>query len=148
MTGLFFHNLGRINPTNPVTLPNGEYNKVSLIQQLQDGGQTVQKTNQFYNQGNLVIEPIKGWQIHADIASRLEFNPYTRQFNPISYTSPQGAQKCLTCSPESMTPAYTRSTPTGTFRVLPGAGHSYYRESADQHPVLLVQTSTPTTRST
>ncbi|MDE6489751.1 MAG: SusC/RagA family TonB-linked outer membrane protein, partial [Muribaculaceae bacterium] len=129
MTGLFFHNLGRINPTNPVTLPNGEYNKQSLIQSLQDGGQTVQKTNQFYNQGNLLIEPIKSWQIHADIASRLEFNPYTRQFNPISYTGPQGSQKWLNVLPGVNDAGIYSINTNGTFRVLPGAGHSYYEKA-------------------
>ena len=67
----------------PIYYPTGEYTQGSMIKSMTEGGRQVQKTQQLYNQASLVIEPIKGWQINADVNSRLENNTYTRQFNLI-----------------------------------------------------------------
>ncbi len=127
LNSLFFHNIGRRYPTIPLYLPNGEYHENSMVQSIKDGGRINQKTQQFYNQANLLIEPIKGWQIHAEINSRIEHNPYTRQFKPISVTGPYGGQKYLQVL--EGVPAQKKINQWGNFQVYPSAGESYYEKA-------------------
>lgn len=127
LNGLFFHNLGRRHPIVPIYLPNGEYHPDSMIQAMEDGGQQKTKTQQIYNQANLIIEPIKDWQIHAEINSRIENNPYTRQFKPISVTGPDGEPILLQVL-EGVSP-HKRIRNNGTFDVYPAAGESYYEKA-------------------
>jgi hypothetical protein len=90
MNDLFFHNLGRIYPLVPLTLPNGEFHSSSLINALQNGGDQIANGKSFSNQGKVVIEPIKDWKIYADFSSRIESPNDTRQFKKIYYTQPDG----------------------------------------------------------
>lgn len=64
--GLFFHNLARRWPTIPVTDPNGHYPESSEIVQLEDGGRDNKSTDDFTQQLQLIIEPIKNWRITAE----------------------------------------------------------------------------------
>ena len=63
---LFFHNLARRWPTIPVTDPNGHYMEGSEIVQLEDGGRDKKQRDDFTQQLQLVIEPIKNWRITAE----------------------------------------------------------------------------------
>jgi TonB-linked SusC/RagA family outer membrane protein len=128
LNSLFYHNLGRRLPTNPVTTPNGEYSEESMIQSLQDGGDEVTRKQQFYNQANLTITPLENWNIHAEINSRLENNPYTRQFKPIGMVGPDGTYKYLSCFNGVATQHLIRDN--GTFNVYPDAGESYYEKAS------------------
>lgn len=127
LNSLFYHNLGRRYATEPLYLPNGEYHPKSLIQSMEDGGREKTKTQQVYNQANLIIEPIKNWQIHAEINSRIENNPYTRQFNPISVTGPDGNPIALQVL--EGVPVTHAIRPNGTFNVYPAAGEAYYEKA-------------------
>lgn len=130
LNSMFFHQLSRMSPTIPVFLPNGEYHPESYIQQLQDGGRQTQKNMQFYNQGNLTVTPIKGWQIHAELNSRIENNPFTRQFKPVTFTRPDGTTGYLNLVDQQN--SFRRIRDDGTFYVDPAAGESYY-EKAQTH---------------
>lgn len=66
MTGLFFHNIARRWPTNPVYDPNGNYLDGMEIIQMEDGGVQTQKKNYYTNQLALTLEPIKDWLIHVE----------------------------------------------------------------------------------
>lgn len=123
---LFFHNIGRRYPTEPLYLPNGEYHPNSLIQTMEDGGRVHDKTQQFYNQANLVIEPIKNWQLHAELNSRIEHNPYTRQFCPVYFTAPNGTRQPISFGDNGR---HTMNTSNGTFNVVPDLGESYYEKA-------------------
>lgn len=123
---IFFHNLGRRYPTEPVYLPNGEYHQESLIQPMEDGGRVSDKTQQFYNQANLIIEPIKDWLIHAEINSRIEHNPYTRQFIPVYYTAPNGTLQPISFGEN----ARFNTRDNGTFDFIPGPNQSYYEKAS------------------
>ncbi|MDE7142518.1 MAG: SusC/RagA family TonB-linked outer membrane protein, partial [Muribaculaceae bacterium] len=129
LNALFYHNLGRRLPTNPLYLPNGEYSPESMVTNLRDGGRQKTNTLQFYNQANLVINPIKDvdWAIHAEINSRLENNPFTRQFNPIGYTGPDGSYNYI---PVFNGVEVKRSIDgNGEFIINPGAGEKYYEKA-------------------
>ena len=77
LDGLFYHNLGRRAPVVPViNSESGEYHQDSMIPAMKDGGRVINKTKKLYNQGSIVIEPVKNWKIHAEANSRLEWNPY------------------------------------------------------------------------
>ena len=66
MTGLFFHNIARRWPTNPVYDPNGYYMEGNEIIQMEDGGIQKNQKDYAYQQLQLVIEPIKDWKIYAE----------------------------------------------------------------------------------
>ena len=130
LNSMFYHQLSRMAPVMPLYVPTGEYHPESYVQQLQDGGRQVQKNMQFYNQANLTITPIKDWQIHVDLNSRIENNPYTRQFKPVTYTDPNGVTAYLNLLDQQN--SFRRIRDNGSFYVDPAAGESYY-EKAQTH---------------
>lgn len=66
MTGLFFHNIARRWPVNPVYDPNGYYMEGNEVIQMEDGGIQNNQKDYTYQQLQLVIEPIKDWRIIAE----------------------------------------------------------------------------------
>ncbi len=66
MTGLFFHNIARRWPTNPVYDPNGYYMEGNEILQMEDGGKQKHQKDYLYQQAQLVLEPLKDWKIFAE----------------------------------------------------------------------------------
>ena len=126
LNDLFFHNIGRRYATEPVYLPNGEYHPNSLIKPMEEGGRVKDKTQQFYNQANLIITPIKNWQIHAELNSRIEHNPYTRQFCPVYFTAPDGSSRPISFGDSGK---HTINNDNGTFNVNPDLGESYYEKA-------------------
>lgn len=125
LNDLFYHNLGRRAPTLAVLLPNDEYSRESMIHNITEGGRWDQKTRQFYNQANLVIEPIKNWKIHGEVNSRIERNPFTRDFNPIGVHAPNGEWTYFEVL-EGVTARHNISSgDTGYFQVFPDAGEQY-----------------------
>lgn len=127
LNATFYHNLGRRAPTLPLYNPTGEYHGESMVKTLTEGGRAKQLTRQLYNQASLVIEPIKGWQIHADVNSRIENNPYTRQFNPITETLPDGSVSYIQVI-NGVSEKHTIAS-DGNFTVQPAAGESYYEKA-------------------
>lgn len=127
LNSLFYHNLGRRYATEPLYLPNGEYHPKSLVPAITEGGRELTKTQQFYNQANLIIEPIKDWMIHAELNSRIENNPYTRQFKPVYVTGPDGNPVPVLVF-EGVTPQHV-IRPNGTFNVYPQGGESYFEKA-------------------
>lgn len=126
LNNLFYHNLARRYPTDVYKLPNGEYSKRSLVNRMTDGGRTVQKTQQFYNQANLIIEPIKDWTIHAELSSRIEHNPYTRQFKPVYTTGPDGTVTYYEVLEDEVKRKINNS---GAFVVNPAGGTNFYEKA-------------------
>ena len=88
MTGLFFHNIARRWPTNPVFDPNGHYVHGNEILQMENGGLDATQNDKLYQQLALEFRPIKGWKI------RLEGNYNTVNYHnhwdvlPIYYYDP------------------------------------------------------------
>ena len=74
---LFFHNIARRWPTVPVTDPNGYYGDASgEVVQLTQGGRTTDRSDWVYQQGQLIISPLKGWNIYAEGNYRIKY--YTK----------------------------------------------------------------------
>jgi TonB-linked SusC/RagA family outer membrane protein len=142
LNDLFFHNLGRRATYYPVTMPDdsaaaGEYYYMSLIPSLQEGGDQIQKKLQVYNQGHLTVKPIKDqdWNIHVELSSRVENNPYTRQVNALSYTTGDGSQRYYSVfdpGPQASAGTYKYNSTTGAFIITPGAGETYYEKAHNQ----------------
>lgn len=128
LNNTFYHNLGRRQPTEAIILPNGEYSQRSMVEAMRNGGRQKQTTQQLYNQANLLIEPIKNWQIHVDVSSRIENNPFTRQFNPIYYTKPDGSVQYYQVI-EGVVEKHSINPTSGTFLVQPAAGEQYYEKA-------------------
>lgn len=66
MTGLFFHNIARRWPTNPIFDPNGHYVHGNEILQMRDGGVDRNQEDQLYQQLVLSVTPLEGWLIRAE----------------------------------------------------------------------------------
>ena len=66
MTGLFFHNIARRWPTNPVYDPNGHYVHGNEILQMENGGLDATQQDKLYQQLALEFRPLKGWKIRLE----------------------------------------------------------------------------------
>ncbi len=66
MIGIFYHNIARRWPTVPAKDPNGHWSEASEIAQLEDGGRSNDQRDINYQQGQLQISPLKGWNIFAE----------------------------------------------------------------------------------
>ncbi len=124
LNALFFHNLGRRSPLMPIYMPDGSYNKESMINNLQDGGRQGDRNLLLYNQANLTIEPIKGWKIYVDLNSRIENKTGDQNFAKLSYIKPDGSAEYY--SPLEGVLAKFETNANGTFRIQPGPGESTY----------------------
>lgn len=86
LSGLFFHNIARRWPTCPTVDPNGHWIDGMEIAELEDGGTTETRTNQFTQQLNFIFTPLKGWNIHLEGAMRNSFyKEKTDKFPVYSY---------------------------------------------------------------
>ncbi len=89
MTGLFFHNIARRWPTNPVYDPHGYYVHGNEIIQMEDGGIDKHTTDKLFQQLVFEFKPLDGWKI------RLEGNYNTTNYHnhwdvlPIYYHDPK-----------------------------------------------------------
>lgn len=63
MTALFFHNIARRWPTNPVYDPNGHYFPGMELEELVSGGQDTYQNLMHTQQLKLTVTPTKGWNI-------------------------------------------------------------------------------------
>ena len=126
LNSLFFHNLGRRSPTDPVYLPNGEYSPKSLIPALTEGGRKIDYNSLVYNQAKFTYEPVKNWKVYADIGSRLESPRNTRQFKKVTSTLPDGTQTYIQVLEGVLDK--TKINSNGTFTRQPPAGTSYYEK--------------------
>lgn len=66
MSGLFFHNVARKWPIQPVCDPNGHYINENEMEQMENGGIQSKNHDYFTNQLSFVFEPIKDWHINVD----------------------------------------------------------------------------------
>lgn len=82
MTDLFYHNIARRWPTVPAKDPNGIWTDASEIAQLREGGRTTDQEDKLYLQGQLVITPIKGWNIFAEGNARIDNYHYNSHVLP------------------------------------------------------------------
>lgn len=75
-TPLFYHNIARRWPTNPLYDPNGYYMEHSEAIQLSEGGRDKSEKDWMYQQLQLTWEPIKNWKIvgEGNIRTITEYN--------------------------------------------------------------------------
>lgn len=128
LNALFYHNLGRRSPLMPVYMPNGEYNRESLIPSLLNGGRNIINNQLFYNQAQFSFEPIKKWKIYFDLGSRIEKPSESRQFNKLSYTLPDGNQNYFAVL-EGVADKNIVNEVDGTILRQPAAGVNYYERA-------------------
>ena len=126
MNALFYHNLGRRSPLMPVYMPDGSYNKESLIPALLNGGRNEQRNQQWYNQLSAVFEPLKDWHINVDLNSRIETPRSTRQWKKLAYARPDGTMADLAVL-EGIANKW-QVQDNGNFLIQPAAGTSAYEK--------------------
>jgi TonB-linked outer membrane protein, SusC/RagA family len=127
LNALFYHNLGRRSPLMPVYMPNGEYNKESMIPSLKEGGRSVNMNQLFYNQAQLTFEPLKNWRIYADLGSRIEKPRDTRQFKKVTISLPDGTPQYIPVLEGVADKNIVNEN--GTITRQPAAGISYYEKA-------------------
>lgn len=127
LNNLFYHNLGRRAPLAVTILPNGQYSGESLIPSMLHGGRQDTKTRQLYNQANIVVEPIKDWKLHFELNSRIEKNPYSRDFLPVTVNKPSGEPENILVL-EGVSAKHTINS-DGSFSVQPAAGETYHENA-------------------
>lgn len=66
----FFQEITKLHPNMPVTDPNGHYTRNPKIPQLQQGGRSDTAQDTYFTQGSLILTPVKGLTINADLAFR------------------------------------------------------------------------------
>ncbi|MDD4109567.1 MAG: SusC/RagA family TonB-linked outer membrane protein, partial [Prolixibacteraceae bacterium] len=69
--GLYYFNIYRKYPTIPLYDPNGYLSRASEVPHVQQGGEKNFQTDNYYTQGKLTINPLKGWNIHAEANYRI-----------------------------------------------------------------------------
>ncbi len=70
-SGLLFHDIARIWPMMPFKDPNGHYMRNGKINQLLDGGRSVTNNDNLYGQAQMIIKPLKGWNIVGELGTRV-----------------------------------------------------------------------------
>ncbi|MCU4174231.1 SusC/RagA family TonB-linked outer membrane protein [Carboxylicivirga sp. N1Y90] len=70
--GLFYHNIARRWPTNPVRDPNGFYADGGEILQLREGGRNISEKDQMYQQFRVDVEVLKGWKLIGELNYRTD----------------------------------------------------------------------------
>lgn len=91
MEGLFFHNIARRWPNQPVIDPNGNWLEEMEILELEEMGQRFEKSDMFSQQIRFTFTPLEGWNIIADGAVRTNNNKVKYGVNPVSYIGVDGS---------------------------------------------------------
>lgn len=76
MSDLFYHNIARRWPTVPVRDPNGYFTDPGEVAQLVEGGRTNDQTDYLYQQAQIILNPLKGWNIYAEGNYRTTYRNY------------------------------------------------------------------------
>ncbi len=92
MTGLFFHNIARRWPTNPIVDPNGYATDASEIPQMVDGGRQNSEKDFFTNQIKFTATPLEGWNIVADASYKTNLKNEHYDLLPINVHNPDGEE--------------------------------------------------------
>jgi TonB-linked SusC/RagA family outer membrane protein len=85
LSGLFFHNIARSWPTNPVKDPNGHWMSGTNIEELENFGNYDTKEDKFLQQLRFTLTPLKGWNITGDFSLTTHNYKQTQAFYPINY---------------------------------------------------------------
>ena len=71
MGGLLYHDIARMWPMMPFKDPNGHYMRNGKLAQLTEGGRAKTHNDNIYLQGQLVLHPLKNWNIYVEGGLRI-----------------------------------------------------------------------------
>lgn len=71
MGGLLYHDIARMWPMMPFKDPNGHYMRNGKLAQLTEGGRAKTHNDNIYLQGQLVLHPLKNWNIYVEGGMRI-----------------------------------------------------------------------------
>ena len=82
MGGLLYHDIARMWPMMPFKDPNGHYMRNGKLAQLTEGGRAKTHNDNIYLQGQLVLHPLKNWNIYVEGGMRIinENQPQASRF--------------------------------------------------------------------
>lgn len=90
MSSLFFHNVARKWPIQPITDPNGHWINENEIEQMRNGGVQRYQEDWYTNQVAFVFEPIKDWHINIDGTMRTYTSFQHWEVLPVYYYDVEG----------------------------------------------------------
>lgn len=96
LTGLFFHNIARRWPVNPVKDPNGHYVAGVEILQLRDGGIYKSQTDRLRQQFTLELTPLEGLMLRAELNYNVTDGRVHQDKRKIYIYQPDGKSRLLT----------------------------------------------------
>lgn len=82
-TGELYQRVAQMWPTMPFKDPNGHYMRNGKIPQLLDGGRSKTHNDNLYLQGQLIVHPIKNWNIYVEGGMRVINENQQTNLNPI-----------------------------------------------------------------
>lgn len=80
---LLYHDITRLWPMMPLKDPNGHYMRNSRIIQLTDGGRNKTHNDNLYLQGQMILHPLKNWNIYVEAGMRVINENNQSNLNPI-----------------------------------------------------------------
>jgi TonB-linked SusC/RagA family outer membrane protein len=88
----WFHQIARLFPTTPLIDPNGGYDQNSYVPQFEQGGSNNSRTNQSRISGDIIIRPLKGWNITGHYNYDYSSYNITSTILPFNYSTPANPQ--------------------------------------------------------
>lgn len=128
MTGLFFHNIARRWPTNPVYTPNGTYLWGQETIQLAEGGRQNAQTDYSNQQLSLIAKPIEGLFLKAENNYNLTYRNAHWAVLPVYYMN--AANERVLGSWNGGEPGYSEVHESGTKNMF--FSGKYYAEYAKE----------------
>lgn len=83
MGGLLYHDIERMWPMMPFKDPNGNYMRNGKLAQLTNGSRSITNNDNIYLQGQLVIHPVKDWNIYLQAGLRTINENNQSNINPV-----------------------------------------------------------------
>lgn len=126
--GLYYHDISRTWPTMPFKDPNGHYMRNSKLEQIQHGGRYFRRRDQIYTQGNVVITPLKNWNITADFGHKMVNSIWRQNLAKVYEWTSDGTPRLMKFndnSPEGSTWAYYSSQQTNLTTVSTYTDYSW-----------------------
>ncbi|MEX6691046.1 TonB-dependent receptor [Danxiaibacter flavus] len=88
--GNYLHQIGRKAPTVPLFNPDGYYSEYSDIPLQEQGGRYIEQTDKLSLTGEIVLRPLKGWEITANYTFNGEYLQTSAHVKTINMMLPDG----------------------------------------------------------
>ena len=125
----YFHQLGRTYPTVPLKNPDGHYSEGSGVLNFTEGGRRKETTDNAALTGELIIRPLQGWDITANLSYNGDYIENSNHRKTFYIVRPSGA----TIARSGTTPNYLERNMYKNQKYTVNAFTSYEKSLGDNH---------------